>query len=206
MSLGLLLMLSAAALTVYNYWDSSRAGDASEVVMQQLTEIIIPVETAPQEVHEQEHDQVQTQIQIIQQPDYVKFPEMEMPIVTIDGRDYVGYVSIPAIDLELPILSKWSNSGARVAPCLYSGSVYLDNMVIAGHNYRKHFHNLSDLAQGDEVRFTDAQGNVFQFSVRSIEVLPATAIEEMRESDWDLTLFTCTYSGEARVTIRCEKN
>lgn len=203
MSLGLLLILSAAALMAYNYMDSNRAGHASEVVMKQLTEIIVPVETVPQEVQGQ-HEQMH--MQIVQQPDYIKFPQMEMPVVTIDERDYVGYLSIPALDLELPILSKWSNSGARVAPCLYSGSVYLDNMVIAGHNYLKHFYALSDLVQGDEIRFTDVEGNVFQFTVRSIEILSATAIEEMRESDWDLTLFTCTYSGADRVTVRCEKN
>ena len=33
--------------------------------------------------------------------------------------------------------------------------------------------------------------------------LPETAVEEMRAGEWDLTLFTCTYDGRARVTVRC---
>ena len=35
------------------------------------------------------------------------------------------------------------------------------------------------------------------------ETLPETAVEEMRAGEWDLTLFTCTYDGRARVTVRC---
>lgn len=36
-----------------------------------------------------------------------------------------------------------------------------------------------------------------------METLPETAVEEMRAGEWDLTLFTCTYDGRARVTVRC---
>ena len=36
-----------------------------------------------------------------------------------------------------------------------------------------------------------------------VETLPETAVEEMRAGEWDLTLFTCTYDGRARVTVRC---
>lgn len=197
MSLGLVLMLAAGALTVYNIQDSERAGVASETVMQTLEEIIEPIETVPPEV--------QTQVPEVELPDYVRFPNLEMPVITVDGRDYVGYLSIPALELELPILSQWSNSGARIAPCRYSGSVYLDDMVIAGHNYVKHFHDLSDLKQGDEIIFTDAEGNQFYYTVQSIELLPPTAVEDMVVNDWDLTLFTCTYSKANRVTIRCER-
>ena len=38
-----------------------------------------------------------------------------------------------------------------------------------------------------------------------VETLAPTAVDEMTGGDWDLTLFTCTYSGQARVTVRCVK-
>lgn len=194
---GLGLILAAGGLMAYNSWDDARAGEASQTVVQSLEEVIVPQETVP--VVELE------KLPVINQPDYFLFPDMEMPIVTVDGMDYVGILSIPALELELPILSEWTNSGGRIAPCRYSGSLYTDDMVIAGHNYVQHFHDLKNLAQGDLVRFTDADGNQFQFSVENIEVLPATAIDDMCISEWDLTLFTCTYSGNDRVTIRCER-
>lgn len=28
----------------------------------------------------------------------------------------------------------------------------------------------------------------------------------MKEGDWDLTLFTCTFGGQQRFTVRCSMN
>ena len=58
---------------------------------------------------------------------------------------------------------------------------------------------------GDELSFTDADGNVFYYTVDEIETLSPFATEEMTSSGWDLTLFTCTVGGASRVTVRCEK-
>ena len=38
-----------------------------------------------------------------------------------------------------------------------------------------------------------------------LETLDADAVDYMSAGDWDLTLFTCTYGGQSRVTIRCEE-
>lgn len=56
---------------------------------------------------------------------------------------------------------------------------------------------------GDAVRFTDGAGTTFSYVVSEIQQLPGTAIEEMAAGDWDLTLFTCTLGGQARLTLRC---
>lgn len=53
-----------------------------------------------------------------EEPDYVKNPGMEMPMVQIDGRRYIGILSIPAVQMELPGVSEWSYPGLRIAPCL----------------------------------------------------------------------------------------
>lgn len=52
--------------------------------------------------------------------------------------------------------------------------------------------------------FTDVDGNQFVYEVAGKEVLAGTDVEEMKSGDWDMTLFTCTYSGRTRMTIRCE--
>ena len=46
-------------------------------------------------------------------------------------------------------------------------------------------------------------GQTYRYTVDRVETLPETAVEEMRAGEWDLTLFTCTYDGRARVTVRC---
>ena len=47
-------------------------------------------------------------------------------------------------------------------------------------------------------------GNVFSYEVMALETLAPTAVEEMTEGDWDLTLFTCTVGGTTRLAVRCE--
>ena len=132
-------------------------------------------------------------------------PETEMPTVEIDGVDYIGTLTIPVLELELPIVSRWSDTLLELAPCRYTGSAYLDNLIIAGHNYRGHFGSLDQLTLGDMIQFTDAAGNVFSYTVSEIEELPGSALEEMEAGEWDLTLFTCTMSRINRITIRCDR-
>jgi sortase A len=129
----------------------------------------------------------------------------KMQSMDIDGSQYIGILDIPILKLSLPVNGEWSYPLLRRAPCRYTGS-FLDNtMVIAGHNYRRHFGLLRDLKSGDSVTFTDVTGAVYRYEVISIETLAKNAVEEMETGDWDLTLFTCTPGGVSRVTVRCRR-
>lgn len=133
--------------------------------------------------------------------------DTEMPVGTIDGYDYIGYLSIPSIGLALPVMQQWSYPGLKIAPGRYSGSLYTDDLVIAGHNYARHFSPLTHLTVGTEVLFVDMNDNTWHYAVSDTEVLQPTQIEEMAvktpDSNWDLTLFTCTTTGQARYALRC---
>ena len=59
------------------------------------------------------------------------------------------------------------------------------------------------LLPGDEVRFIDLDGNIWNYVVSGTEVIAGYDVERMKSGDWDLTLFTCTYGGENRYTLRC---
>lgn len=190
-TLGLLLIAAALGLTAWNLYDEHRAEQSVSQVVEQLDQILPP---APD-----------PDFQTIEVPDYVLNPDMEMPVETIDGQDYIGVLSIPALELELPIISEWSYPRLKTAPCRYTGSVYKNDMIIAAHNYASHFGNLKYLQEGDEVTFTDMDGNVFRYEVALQETLQPTAITEIQQGDWDLTLFTCTIGGAYRVTVRCQR-
>ena len=126
-----------------------------------------------------------------------------MPTETIQGNEYIGLLEVPTLGLELPVMSDWSYPQLKISPCRYQGSAYLGDLIIAAHNYDCHFGRLKTLLQGDEIIFADMDGNRFVYEVAEIEILEPTAIEQMIFGDWDLTLFTCTYGGQARVTVRC---
>ena len=59
------------------------------------------------------------------------------------------------------------------------------------------------MQEGESVVFTDVDGNVFRYKVSSRETIMPKDIEGMLSGDWDLTMFTCTYGGQQRVTVRC---
>ena len=81
-------------------------------------------------------------------PDYMLYPEQEMPVSEIGGQDYIGILEIPSLQISLPVMSQWSYKNLKTAPCRYYGSAYKENMVIAGHNHRAHFGGLRSFIPG----------------------------------------------------------
>lgn len=202
MSVGLLLLAAALALVGYNIWDTQRAAQVADQVLEQLVPVIpepVPVEAVQPEAAPSEGPQ---EVEI---PDHVLNPNMDMPVQKVDGNGYIGVLEISSLSLSLPVMSEWSHGNLKAAPCRYAGSVYTDDMVIAAHNYRGHFGALPRISVDSEIRFTDVDGNVFFYRVAGLETLSATAVEEMTCGEWDLTLFTCTMNGQSRLTVRAER-
>lgn len=191
--MGLLLIAAALFLTVFNLYEEQRAAERSRRALMELLARMRaslseePVETEP----------------VI--PDYILNPYMDMPTNEVDGHAYIGILAIPDLELELPVMSEWSYPNLKISPCRYTGSAYLDNMVIAAHNYARHFGRLKELSGGETVIFTDADGNRFTYEVALVETLMPADVEEMENGEWDLTMFTCTVGGSWRVTVRCDR-
>lgn len=180
--IGLLLTAAALCLAAYNLYEGVKAGNAAADAAAKIDAFIEESGEA-----------------------CVFDPDMEMPTVQLDGYEYIGILRIQALSLELPVMSEWSYRALKIAPCRYAGSAYSGDLVIAAHNYSSHFGRIKGLSSGDELSFTDVDGNVFYYTVAEIETLSPFATEEMTSSGWDLTLFTCTVGGASRVTVRCEK-
>lgn len=180
---GLLFLIAAMFLSAYNLWDESRAEQTRTIVLEKLKPETVKADQPT--------------------PDYKKYPDMEMPVKEIEGKYYIGVLEIPFLDLELPVISEWDYPNLKVSPCRYQGSAYEENLIIAAHNYKCHFGDIKSIPQGEVLIFTDMDGNVFEYEVIEMEILKATDLEAMETGNWDLTLFTCTYGGKDRVTLRC---
>ena len=187
-------MAAALFLACYNMWEERRAEAAAASALEEM----LPEMPAAAEPPAQPEDAQEAVI-----PDYLLNPEMEMPTVEIEGQAYIGVLDIPVLELELPVISEWSYPRLKLAPCRFEGSAYLDDLIIAAHNYRSHFGGLKNLRPGDEVSFTDVAGNVFRYTVAELETLGRNDMEELESGEWDLTLITCTLGGKSRVTVRC---
>ena len=201
---GLLLIAAALFLTVYNLYDEVRARRSVMEIMACI-EADIPANPSTEPLEIPEEANTTASLEEVEVPDYLLNPDMEMPTENINGIDYIGILRIPALELELPVISEWSYPRLKIAPCRYTGSAYQDDLIIAAHNYNSHFGNLKNLREGDTATLTDMDGNVFTYEMAELEILQPTDIEGMDSGEWELTLFTCTIGGSSRVTARFER-
>ena len=118
----------------------------------------------------------------------------------------MGYVEIPTLWVKLPVMADWNYNRLEIAPCRQFGSSRTDDLVIVAHNYRSHFGGLKDLKEGDSVIFTDMEGIINTYSVAKIETLKPTDVDTVQNSDYDLVLYTCTYGGQTRVAVFCNRS
>ena len=195
---GLIMVTAAVLLLVYNLWDGHRARESEEAILAEYLQENKKASESPDASDKEDEQNI---------PDYILNPDMDMPEYTLKSLGDVaciGILEIPALNLELPVISSWSYSSLRLAPCRYSGSAYKGNLVIAAHNYQSHFGGLRTLPEGSEVFFTDAVGNRFSYYVAVTEALTPWSVDDMTSGEWPLTLFTCTLDSQNRVTVRCE--
>ena len=167
--LGMLMILAAFGIFGYNQYEDQSVQQQNEVILETL-------ETKQQE------DKTAL---------YRQYPNIPMPVVEIDGLNYIGTIKAPAIDLNTPVLATYDAATMEVTPALYSGTAYQKNMLMLGHNYQSCFGKLANIKLGDELLFIDNHKNEFD------KILS-------EEEPWDFTMFTCTWSGYERVVIRCK--
>ena len=187
--LGVCCLISSLGLIAYNRWEEEKAQDASKNILQDVQENM--PEITREESKQDESEEISVDI------------PKKMLATQVDGYDCIGVLSIPVLELELPVLTDWSYAKLKIAPCHYFGSYYEKDFVIAAHNYQSHFGRLSELQPKDLILFTDISGTVYCYEVVLLETLPANATEEMITSGCDLSLYTCTPGGASRVTVRC---
>ena len=88
--LGAVLILGALLLYLYNGYEDNEAGQQAEVVASEIISVIENkevIQIKPEEPMEEERT--------------------ELEVVMIDGYEYIGYLKIDALGLNLPILSNW---------------------------------------------------------------------------------------------------
>lgn len=121
----------------------------------------------------------------------------------INGKQYIASVEIPVLDLILPVQETWSYEKLKTSPCVYNMNLDKDCIVIAAHNYRKHFASIQMLQKGDLVILKNLDDVEYIYQVSKTEVLPSESVDDMLDDKWDLTLFTCDYRAVNRIAVRC---
>lgn len=178
--IGCILIIIAGLMVTYNNYENQKAATESKKV----------------------YEQIQTK-EITEEVNQIS--NKEMKVINIDGNEYIGTISIPTLNLNLPVTSDWDYSKMKTSPCRYYGSIYTDDLVICAHSYNTLFGRIKNLNSGDLLILTDINKEEHIYQVEVIEILSPTDVTEMIESEFDLTLYTCTIDGLNRVTVRLNR-
>lgn len=172
----------AISLLLFNTYRNVMAEKKSQIIIEQLDEEDLVEKDFPSMEEEQEY-----------------------LTKNIDGVEIIGSLFIPKIDKNLPVTASWSQELMNTYPNKYRGKKYSDPLIIMAHNYRSQFGALYRLEEGDKVIFTDVIGRQKIFQVAGKEIIRGQEVEEMIQTDYPLTLFTCTLDSLSRLTVRFTK-
>ena len=189
-AVGAVLILSALLLFFYNCQEDVQAGQEAESLLENVEAVIEANKKKAADTGKQPGD------------DPSAAPDSQ---AMLDGYEYAGYIEIPVLGLKLPVMSEWDYNRLKLAPCRQFGSSRTDDLVIAGHNYKRHFGYLKNLSAGDTVTFTDMDGILNTYRVAKIETLDPDQVDAVQNSGYALVLYTCTMSGKTRTTVFCSR-
>lgn len=214
---GIILIISAILLCLYNFHESNEAFKKSQTALTVLKDAIPDIPEKPEEnytdylkkIEEKSRRNVIEEFEEEHKTDTSNTVDTvsEMQSMQLDGSYYCGYITLNTLGLELPVLNNWSYPNLNIAPCRYEGSPQTHDFIIAAHNYNSHFGQIKYLSENDEIIFTDCNGEKYHYTVIYTEYIDGYSVEQMSEnsnSSWDLTLFTCTLNGQSRVTVRAK--
>lgn len=107
---GAVLILSALLLLFHN----RQAGERSQAVLEELRRVATDDATLPV-----------GSLAATEGPEATQVPEM--PTAQIDGYDYIGTLTIPALELGLPVMAQWDYDRLTIAPCRQFGTTQTDD-------------------------------------------------------------------------------
>lgn len=131
--------------------------------------------------------------------------DMTMPMVEIDGLNFIGIIDVPAYGTSLPICESWDPSRLSDFPCRYTGSMYDGSLIVGGRDHSNSFCFIKEITGGDLVYVTDMTGARYTYVVTDIQKTRDVSTAQLT-GDADLTLFARNSLSFDYTVIRCVLN
>lgn len=112
-----------------------------------------------------------------------------MPLLEINGENFAGVIEIPKFNRTLPICGIWDRSKIKQFPCVYTGSIYDNSLIIGGCDETGHFDFMKTISEGDIVFVTDTTGARFSYTIQKIEVTKDVSSNNLISGNYNLVLF-----------------
>ncbi|TCT12877.1 LPXTG-site transpeptidase (sortase) family protein [Natranaerovirga pectinivora] len=129
-----------------------------------------------------------------------------------ESGETIGLIAIDKIDLELPVIEDANEDNIWLGAAHILGTPHFwekGNSFLAAHNvrtYGKLFNRLHELSLGDEIVIYTTE-YIYTYSVYAIDIVPPDDTECFNQlvGEFNLSLVTCTSSGEERLIIYSER-
>ena len=125
-----------------------------------------------------------------------------MPMLSIDGTDFVGLLEIPRYDSALPVCADWGTPAKY--PCQFYGSIYDRTMQIGGTSQEGQYDFYRDISVGDAVYFTDMEGNRYAYCVTDVRYEKRADQAALERKEASLTLFIKNVYAFEYIIVFCD--
>ena len=134
------------------------------------------------------------------------FPEERrdniMPILSVDGTDFVGILEMPRYELALPVCAAWGS--LTKYPCQFGGSIYDGTIKIGATSQKGQYDFYREICVGDTVLFTDMEGNCYTYAVKNLRYEKHADQTALDQEDSDMTLFIKNVYDFEYLIISCD--
>ena len=110
-----------------------------------------------------------------------------MPLLSLDGKDFIGILEIPLYNSTLPVCADWG-APSQYPRCL-SGSIYDTSIQIGATSQTGQYDFYRELSVGDPVFFTDMEGNRYTLEISDLRYKKHADQTALQSYDAALTLF-----------------
>ena len=125
-----------------------------------------------------------------------------MPVLSAEGKDFIGLIQFPAYNAELPVCDDWGTPSRY--PCRFTGSAYDGTLVIGSTDRTGQMDFAEMLSVGDTVYLTDVTGARYAYRITDIQISAHADRETLCAGEGKLTLFVKNTMGFDYRIIRCE--
>lgn len=164
---GMILVIGAVILTVFQSVRQNKTAADNRAIVEKLLTVMPPVHTGERD------DRV----------------DMNMPMLEMDGENFIGILEIPLYGKQLPVCGSWSRYKVSAFPCRYYGNLYDGSLIIGGSDMVGQFDFLRTVSIGDSVLLTDMTGGRYLYTVQWVHRTSDVSAENLMSDTADLVLF-----------------
>ena len=130
----------------------------------------------------------------------------DMPVLEVQGTDYVAMLQVPDFNVKLPVSDVWDQKNLYATPSRFCGSAYDGTMVIGGGNDLQKFSFCNKIDIGATVIITDMTGAEFTYTVVTVDRAKHAESQWLSQEGSDLTLFCQDIMSLEYIAVRCVSN